>query len=851
MIQWKCAVCGYIHEGDTPPDICPVCGASEDRFEKVASTQWRCTVCGYIHEGSVPPAVCPVCGASADQFEAIAPAKKDEYLQLKTLGPNGKKLWQSDICLYLYEGDEPPMLCPRCWAPKDKFMDLSNPAPMADPNKPETTDALEADVLVVGSGAAAFSAAINAHQAGNSLIMLEKAGIIGGTTRRSGGGFWTPMNRHQLKRGIKDNREDAMRYMCRQSYPELYYAEKERYGLPEHEYSLIEAFCDNAAKAIDRMEELGVFTSTEEINWLGKNPVDYQSNLPENKGIRGRILYPTDENGNMAFGVVLVEWFKKYAKENGIPVNTNHRATRILRNESGRVTGLEVKAGKAVKVFHARKAVIFGTGGYTHNEELLRAFQPGPVYGGCAAPECTGDFIGMASQVGARIGNMQGAFRAQCLLENKLENPNAANNCFFIAGDGVFEVNKYGKRVVNEKRNYNDRGRAHFAWDQNKSEWTNQLLFLIADKRTVEMWQGFPPYAMEGLDTKYLISGDTLEELAENIRVRVEKLAAHTGSFRLDESFTEGLKETFGKFNSYARAGKDPDFHRGDHAYDLEWGSIKPTLPGAQWPEDINKNYTMHPLSDEGPYFAAILGSSTLDTNGGPVVNSNAQVLDWQNRPIEGLYGAGNCIAAPSAGAYWGGGGTIGPAFTFGYLAAKHADQLPIIDNKGEKITMSMSNTHDNLMSAFAGESQANRKYNAFAKKAEADGKTNAAKLFRAAADAETIHALREFELAGNVGTTLENLKAAKAGETYEYTEMYPDFLKTAEEEGNKAAAMVFTHAMKAEEVHAALYDEAARNLDEEGEVFYYLCPVCGNIEKGRPDKCRICNVSGDKFIKY
>jgi rubrerythrin len=158
---------------------------------------------------------------------------------------------------------------------------------------------------------------------------------------------------------------------------------------------------------------------------------------------------------------------------------------------------------------------------------------------------------------------------------------------------------------------------------------------------------------------------------------------------------------------------------------------------------------------------------------------------------------------------------------------------------------------NQNLMAAFAGESQANRKYLAFAKKAESEGKTNAAKLFRAAADAETLHALKEFELAGKVGSTSENLKDAIAGETHEYTAMYPEFLENANQEGNKAAAIAFTFAMKAEEVHAKLFTEALENVNETEEVTYYLCPVCGNIEKTRPDKCSICGVSGDKFIKY
>jgi rubrerythrin/Fe-S-cluster-containing hydrogenase component 2 len=173
------------------------------------------------------------------------------------------------------------------------------------------------------------------------------------------------------------------------------------------------------------------------------------------------------------------------------------------------------------------------------------------------------------------------------------------------------------------------------------------------------------------------------------------------------------------------------------------------------------------------------------------------------------------------------------------------------IDKNKEEKPMSENKTLENLMEAFAGESEANRKYLAYAKKAEAEGKLNAAKLFRVAADAETIHALKQLELAGKIGSTADNLKDGIAGETYEYKEMYPAFVKEAEAAGNKAALRIFTFAMKAEEVHAKLYQEALENLDQAEEVFYYLCPVCGNIEKSVPEKCFICNVPGDKFIKY
>ncbi len=159
--------------------------------------------------------------------------------------------------------------------------------------------------------------------------------------------------------------------------------------------------------------------------------------------------------------------------------------------------------------------------------------------------------------------------------------------------------------------------------------------------------------------------------------------------------------------------------------------------------------------------------------------------------------------------------------------------------------------TLQDLLDSFAGESQANRKYLAYSKKAEKDGKINAAKLFKAASDAEALHAQKHLEVAGKIISTLENLQDAFAGETYEYESMYPGFLKDAEAEGNKAAINTFTFAMEAEKVHAKLYKEAMGNIDETEEVFYYLCPVCGNIEKSIPDKCCICGVPGSKFIKY
>lgn len=164
-----------------------------------------------------------------------------------------------------------------------------------------------------------------------------------------------------------------------------------------------------------------------------------------------------------------------------------------------------------------------------------------------------------------------------------------------------------------------------------------------------------------------------------------------------------------------------------------------------------------------------------------------------------------------------------------------------------------MSKTQENLKTAFAGESQANQKYRAFAKIAEKEGFPNIAQLFITAAEAERIHAEGHLSALDGIGSTVENIKAAIAGETYEYTEMYPPMLKEAEDENHKAKRM-FGYAVKAEEVHAKLYktalEAAGQGKDLEG-VEIYLCPVCGNIEFKKPsENCPICGTLASKYVK-
>jgi rubrerythrin len=162
-----------------------------------------------------------------------------------------------------------------------------------------------------------------------------------------------------------------------------------------------------------------------------------------------------------------------------------------------------------------------------------------------------------------------------------------------------------------------------------------------------------------------------------------------------------------------------------------------------------------------------------------------------------------------------------------------------------------MGNTEKNLLAAFAGESQANRKYLAFAKQADKEGFAQVARLFRAAAAAETVHAHAHLRAMEAVGSTADNLKTAIAGETYEFEKMYPTMIKEAEAEGHKVALRSFTYANEVEKVHAALYRRALEDLSGCEECDYYVCSVCGHThEREAPEKCPVCGAKRSAFEK-
>ncbi|MDH4230431.1 MAG: rubrerythrin family protein [Nitrospirota bacterium] len=162
-----------------------------------------------------------------------------------------------------------------------------------------------------------------------------------------------------------------------------------------------------------------------------------------------------------------------------------------------------------------------------------------------------------------------------------------------------------------------------------------------------------------------------------------------------------------------------------------------------------------------------------------------------------------------------------------------------------------MSKTYENLMDAFAGESQANRKYLAFAKKAEAEGFKQIAKLFRAAAEAETVHAHNHLREAKGIKSTKENLEEAISGETFEFKDMYPGMIEDAKAEALNGAMKSFVYANEVEKIHAELYKKALAGMGSNPDVDYYVCQVCGNTVEGEaPDECPICGAKKQAFKK-
>jgi succinate dehydrogenase/fumarate reductase flavoprotein subunit len=546
---------------------------------------------------------------------------------------------------------------------------MTRPSESARDNWGEEWDRVT-DVVVVGCGAAGASAAATAASQGADVLVLEKAPQSGGTTSASRCQLWIPNNRFIRESGRVDDREGALRYMARTAYPALYDPADETLGLPPDRHRMLEAFYDAAAPTIDFYVEHGA---------IDIEPVaypSYYSHLPEDTIGIGRTIQPVlpddhtpgrDPSGGQTF----VDDLMTFATGHGAELLVDRQVVHVVRGDDGAVLGVEVRVGRRTELIGARRGVIFASGGFLHDEELVLDYLKGPVFGGAASPYATGDFVRIGNEVGARLGNMAHAWWDQVVVEMALRNRATIGDVYSPFGDSMLMVNRYGRRAVNEKAPYNERGQAHHAWDPHRGEYPNLLLFMIFDEALVQnphkdmfRW----PVPLDHKERYYVIRAETMEDLAVALAERLETLTPHTGGLSLDDDFLPTLLDTLERFNGHATAGVDPDFHRGETPIEKVWG-LDPR-PGLA-------NGTMAPLAAEGPYYCVILGPGALDTKGGPVTDEHARVLDSAGEPIPGLYGAGNCVASPAATTYWGPGGTIGPAVTFGSIAARHAATGP------------------------------------------------------------------------------------------------------------------------------------------------------------------------------
>jgi succinate dehydrogenase/fumarate reductase flavoprotein subunit len=531
----------------------------------------------------------------------------------------------------------------------------------------------EVDVVCVGSGAAACGAAVAAVDGGASVMLVEKMPVLGGTTGKSGGVTWIPNNFILRQAGIQDRKEDALRYMARYAHPLVYDPSSPTLGLTDRNYKLLEAFYDNGAPTIDRLQELGATRFKEfRLFQVDRPAPDYADHLPENKVSTRRTLEPASGAGSSEGGGSLAAQIEQWLRAKKVPILIDTRVTRLIM-ENGRVIGVEAdQEGKPLRI-RARKGVVFGTGGYAHNVDLCEQHQVS-LYGSCAMQGSTGDFIEIAQEAGAKMGPLHTAWRTQVLLEEALDNRALGLGAFVLPGDSMILVNKYGQRCVNEKRDYNDRTMAHFTYDPTREEYPNHLMFMLFDERSIDAFGGAFPFPESKEEQPYLIEGATWDAVFSGIAARLDKAKGRTGGVALAPEFAANAKASIARFNGYAKAGRDPDFDRGLHLYDREWHLLfSARREGTRQPENPFPNRTMHPFADKGPYYALILAPGALDTNGGPLINEKAQVLGRGDKPIPGLYGAGNCIASPTRGAYLGAGGTIGPALTFGFIAGRNA----------------------------------------------------------------------------------------------------------------------------------------------------------------------------------
>lgn len=551
----------------------------------------------------------------------------------------------------------------------------------------------ETDFLVVGSGNGAMTGAICAHDMGaGEVLVIEKGCQFGGTSALSGGGVWVPCNRYAKEAGASDSFEEALTYL-KAAIPEGLVAE-----------SQLRAYLANAPKMIDFLHQ----RTRVRYQSLEKYP-DYYSDKPGSKtGHRSIEPVPInmsalgeEENNILDHGAMYIlykyaltqveaqviigklqGWRSKMAwillqyyldipwllkgkgysrrttgggagiirlrlsmKDRNIPLWLN-TALEELITEEGRVVGARVKQNGKELLIRARKGVLLATGGFEYNQAMREQYLPKPTNvtwsAGCHTN--TGDGIRMAEALGAETRLMENAW--WCTTKVIPGVPYPFLSIITKSMPGSICVNRHGKRFSNESQNYMQFLKETFQlYSQGNPCIPCYMVFDSHFRKTRNAWPALLPDFMlkkEYFDSGLMARGNTIRELATNMGVDAD-----------------GLDKTVQQFNEDARSGKDREFQRGDAAYDRYYGDPL-----------VTPNPCLAPIV-EPPFFAITLQAGDFGTQGGMVINENAQVMNKEGTPIAGLYACGNCTAA-TLPTYPGPGSTLGPAMTFAYQAAKH-----------------------------------------------------------------------------------------------------------------------------------------------------------------------------------
>ncbi|MFO7320221.1 MAG: FAD-dependent oxidoreductase [Chloroflexota bacterium] len=477
------------------------------------------------------------------------------------------------------------------------------------------------DVVIVGSGTGLL-AALRTADAGLSVLVLEKGPVLGGTMGYSGGALWIPNNEFMRRAGIPDSREEALEYIRHAT-------------LGQSDPELCEAFVDHCNEAISFLQRLG-------INWdFMPQFNDYYPHFPGGKA-RGRTLAPVDDAGNLLDGSGLTRLMIAAARERGVEFLCNTAAKRLVVDDEGTVAGVIAESDGQEISIQARRGVVLATGGFDHNQAMVKNFLRGPLYYTSAAPTNTGDGHLMGMAVGASLRNMNERWSWPVYFdpERNMVMPALATE---IGRPGAIVVNKRGQRIMNESGPYDSVARAFNTFDTSTYEYYNIPAFVIIDAghRRRYPLAGIPPQAPL---PAWIECADTLEALAE-------KLAIDAAA----------LKATVTQFNDDAARGVDPAFHRGESDFDL--------LNAGDAERDDIANPCLAPLS-QPPFHAARIWPGALGTSGGLQTNVRAQVMNVWGNVIPGLYAVGNTAGSPLAGGYPGGGGTLSAGLTFAYIAA-------------------------------------------------------------------------------------------------------------------------------------------------------------------------------------